>query len=93
MEIYIKNSKGQLEETTLYQVLKNAFGSAGFKMENGSFSGENHRWIGIVQESKKPSEVVTNITFNDKGDTITGVRVYETPIMRVVDSDHSRQVV
>jgi hypothetical protein len=93
MEIYIKNTKGQLEETTLYQVLENAFGNAGFKMENGSFSNENHRWIGIVQESKKPSEVVTNITFNDKGDTITGVKVYETPIKRIVDSDHSRQVV
>ena len=93
MEIYIKNSKGQLEETTLYKVLENAFGSAGFKMENGSFSNENHRWIGIVQESKKPSEVVTNITFNDKGDTITGVKVYETPIKWVVDSDNSRQVI
>ena len=93
MEIYVKNSKGQLEETTLIQVLQMALNEAGFKMENGSFSGENHRWIGIVQESKKPAEVVTNITFNDKGDIITGVKVYETPIKRVVDSDNSRQVV
>jgi len=93
MEIYVKNDKGQLEETTLYVVLETAFNDAGFKMENGSFSDESHRWIGVVQESKKPAEVVTNITFNDKGDEITGIKIYETPIKRVVDSDHSRQVV
>jgi hypothetical protein len=93
MEIYIKNLKGQLEETTLYDVLEMAFINAKFKMENGSFSGENHCWIGVVQESDKPAEVVTNITFDGKGNNITGIKVYETPIKRVVDSDHSRQVV
>jgi len=29
-------------------------------MDNGSFKGEDHMWLGIVQESKKPSQVVTN---------------------------------
>lgn len=93
MEIYIKNSKGQLEETSLYNILNLAFGVSGLKMDNGSFPGEDYKWIGVVQESKKPSEVVVNILFNEKGDTITGVKVYETPIKRVVDRDNSRLVV
>lgn len=93
MELYIKNDNGQLEETTLMQILEKALSKAGFKMDNGCFNGENHNWIGVVQESKKPSEVVTNITFNDDGNTITGLKVFETPIKRVVDSDNSRQVV
>jgi hypothetical protein len=93
MELYIKNNNGQLEETTLMQILEKALSKAGLKMDNGCFSGENHNWIGVVQESKRPSEVVTNITFKDDGNTITGLKVFETPIKRVVDSDNSRQVV
>ena len=75
MELYIKNNNGQLEETTLMQILEKALSKAGFKMDNGCFSGENYNWIGVVQESKKPSEVVTNITFNDDGNTIIGLKV------------------
>lgn len=93
MELYFKNSEGQLQETNLRQILSNAFGKAGFKMDNGSFEGENHKWVGIVQESKKPSEVVTNITFEDDGNTITGLKVFETPINRVKDEDNSKQIV
>jgi hypothetical protein len=93
MELYFKNEEGLLQETNLKQILSNAFNKAGFKMDNGSFNNENHNWIGIVQESKKPSEVVTNITFEDDGNTITGLKVFETPIERVVDEDSSKQIV
>lgn len=41
----MKNSNRQLEETTLMQILEKALGEAGFKMDNGSFSGENHNWL------------------------------------------------
>lgn len=93
MELYIKNKKGQLEETTLMQIFSKALDKSGFKRENGSFDGEDHNWIGIVQESKKPSEVTTNITFRDDGNTITGVRVYESPIKRVVDDENSKCII
>lgn len=93
MELYFKNSEGQLQETNLRQILCDAFGKAGFKMDNGSFEGENHQWIGIVQESEKPSEVLTNITFKDNGNTITGLEIYETPIKWVVDEDNAKKIV
>ena len=93
MELYFKNSNGSLQETNLRQVLSHAFIKAGFEMDNGSFEGENHKWVGIVQESKKPSEVVTNITFEDDGNTITGLKVYETPIKLVKDEDNSKQII
>jgi hypothetical protein len=93
MELYFKDSEGKLQEVKLISILKTAFTCAGFKMENGSFEGENHHWIGIVQESKKPSQVVTNITFKDDGNTITGLKVYESPIKRIVDEDNSKQVI
>ena len=85
MELYFKNSQGQLQETNLRQILSDSFKRSGFTLENGSFPGEDHMWVGIVQESKKPSEIVTNITFKDDGNTITGLKIYETPIKRVKD--------
>jgi hypothetical protein len=93
MEIYYKNSAGQLEETSLVGLLKSAFEKAGLKMNNGLFVGENHQWIGIVQESKKPSEVTVNITFDEKGNNITGLKVFESPIKRVVDNDDMKQII
>lgn len=93
MEIYIKNSEGQLQETNLRQILSYAFEKAKFKMENGSFEGENHMWVGIIQESKKPSKVVTNICFEEDGNTITELKVFETPIVRVEDENNSKQII
>ena len=93
MEIYFKNSKGQIEETNLKGLLILALINAGFEMENGRFEGENHNWIGIVQESKKPSRVVTNICFEDDGNTITGLKVFEAPIKTIVEEDNSKQVI
>lgn len=93
MEIYIKDKDGKLQETTLFYLLNKAFEKAGFNMENGSWSDENHNWLGVVQESKKPAQVTTNITFTNDGNTITGLNVYVAPIKRVVDEDSSKQVV
>lgn len=93
MEIYRKDKDGKLQETTLFDLLNDAFNKAGFTMGNGSWSNENHNWIGVIQESKKPEQVTTNITFENDGNTITGLNVYAAPIKRVVDEDNSRQVV
>ena len=93
MEIYIKDTDGKLQETTLFDLMDKALRKAGFTMENGSWSDENHNWIGVIQESKKPEQVTTNITFENDGNTITGLNVYVAPIKRVVDDDNSRQVV
>jgi hypothetical protein len=93
MEIYIKDTDGKLQETTLFSLMDKALRNAGFTMENGSWSDENHNWIGVIQESKKPEQVTTNITFENDGNTITGLNVYAAPIKRVVDEDNSRQVV
>ena len=93
MELYFKNSEGQLQETNLRQILSDALHKANFKMDNGSFDGENHKWIGVVQKSKNKTQVVTNITFEDDGNTVTGLKVYETPIVKIVDEENSRQVI
>ena len=93
MELYFKNSIGQLQETNLRQILSYALKTANFEMDNGSFDGENHKWVGVVQKSKNKTQVVTNVTFFADGNTITGVHVYETPIIKVVDEENSRQVV
>lgn len=93
MEIYIKDKDGKLQETTLFDLMDKALRKAGFTMENGSWSNENHNWIGVIQESKKPEQVTTNITFENDGNTITGLSVYAAPIKRVVDDDNSRQVI
>lgn len=97
MELYFKNKNGQLQETTLEDILVKAFSEAKFKMDNGSFVGDNHRWVGVVQKCKKEdkseSQVLTNITFMNDKNTITGLHVYETPIIKVVDDENSRQIV
>ena len=93
MELYFKNSEGQLQETNLRQILLNVLNIANFQMDNGSFDGENYKWIGIVQKSKNKTQIVVNITFLGDGNTITGLHVYETPIIQIVDEENSRQLV
>ncbi len=93
MELYFKNKNGQLEETNLMQILSKSLEIANFKMDNGSFEGENCKWIGVVQKSKNKTQVVTNITFLDDGNTITGLHVYKNPIIQVVDEDNSEQII
>lgn len=93
MEIFVKDEDGKWKETDLFKLLNTAFTKAGFVMENGSWDDENHNWIGIVQENKKSKQIVTNITFKNDGNTITGLNVYVIPIKRVVDNDNSKQII
>lgn len=93
MELYFKNEKGQLELTTLKDLLNYSFSKAGYEMDIGNFEGGNHHWVGVVQKSKKPSKVVTNILFKEDCNKITGLHVYETPIITVEDDDNSKQIV
>lgn len=93
MEIYIKDIDGKLQEITLFDLMDKALRNAGFTMKNGSWCNENHNWIGVIQESEKSEQVTTNITFENDGNTITGLNIYASPIKRVVDDDNSRQIV
>ena len=93
MEIYLKNNEGVLQETTIMEVLKIALKKAKIKMDNGRLSDDSSQWVGIVQESKAPSEVTINLAFEEDGNSIMDVRVYESPIKRVVDEDNSRCIV
>lgn len=93
MEIYYKNSRGRLVATTLMKALDTALKNSEFKMDNGSFPGENYNWIGIIQKNNTPSEVTINIIFEDDGNTIIGVKVFETPIIEIVDHDNTRQLI
>ena len=92
MEIYRKNTDGQLEETTLKDLLKFALQVGDFEMDNGSFLAEGHHWVGIVQKTDKPSKILVNINFNDD-DEITEVHVFETPIKLVEDDDNAIQII
>lgn len=93
MEIYYKNKDGKLQETNIFELLNNAFVKAGFNMDNGSWKEDNHNWLGVIQESKKPEQVTTNITFENDMNTITELKVYTAPIKRVVDDDNSKQII
>ena len=93
MEIYYKDKDGKLQETTVYDLLDISFRKANFKMENGEWSDENHKWIGLVQESEDSCQITTNITFSNDGNTVKGLRIYSAPIKRVVDEDNSRQII
>jgi len=92
MEIYIKDIDGKLQETTLFDLMDKAFRDAGFVMVNGSLDSGNHKWIGIVQENKKPEQVTTNIAFNND-DAIIGLNVYVSPIRTFVDDGHMMKII
>jgi len=92
MEIYFKDKEGKLQETTLFNLLKQTFHKAGFKLENGSFSDEDHAWLGIVQENKK-QQITTNITFKNNQNTITGLHIYVTPIKTILDTDNQTKLI
>ena len=93
MELYIKNKKGQLEQTSLYDVLKNKLNNDGFKVKADSFSDESSRWLAILQESEKPAIVCINITFDYDSDNIQDINVYESPIITIIDDDNMKKIV
>lgn len=92
MKIYSGKNKKEAKQTTLKRLLIDSLIESGFKLDNGSFDDENHSWVGIVQESNKPSQVLINVCFNDS-DEITEVKVYETPIVTIVDDDRCKQII
>jgi hypothetical protein len=81
------------EITSLQYVINSKANDTIYDQEVICFKGEDHMWLGIVQESKKPSQVVTNISFKEDGNTITELKVYEAPIKRIVDESNSKQIV
>lgn len=93
MKIYAEANNGTLEETTLYDLLQAAFRVAGFNMDSGGWEKENHHWVGVVQKSKKPEQITTNITFENDGNTITGLHIHLCPIKTIVDDENSMQII
>lgn len=93
MELYIKNKQGQLEEVSLINVFEKALNDAGFEMDNGSFQGEDHSWIGIIQNGIRECEILTNIQFKSNGNKVCGLNVYTTPIKTILDKDNSVKLV
>ena len=95
MEIYYKDKEGKLQETTLLNLLTKSFKQSGFKLNNGAWPKEDHYWLGVVQKShdKQPKEITTNITFKNNGNTISGVNVYISPIVTIVDNDNMEQLI
>ena len=93
MEIYFKDKDGKLQEVTLADLLNAAFIDAGFEMDYASWKHDDLIFVGVVQENEKPEQIVTNICFNADGNTITGLHVYSSPILRVVDEDNSKQLI
>lgn len=92
MKIYFGKNKKESRQVSLRALLTSKLLESGFKLDNGSFEGESHAWVGVVQETKKPSQVLVNICFNDE-DAITEVKVYETPIITTLDNDQSKQII
>ncbi len=92
MEIFLKNKKGQLEETTLYNILLKAL-EKNYDTEEGKFDGENYNWINIIRESKKQSQVTICFAFEDDFNTIDEINIYEAPIKRIVVEDEMNQII
>lgn len=92
MKLFKQNDKGELKETTLMKELETAFGKAKLKMDNGGWPNENCNWIGVVQENKKSQQITVNLTFENCGNKITGLKVYSADIRRVVDEENAKQI-
>lgn len=93
MELYIKNKKGQLEETNLKSVLELALSKADFRIDNGAWHDENHQWIEIKQRSKKPSEVTVTISFDLDGNKLHEIQVHESEILEVIDDENMKCII
>lgn len=100
MKIYVGDNKKKSKKITFQDLLINKLREAGFKMDNGDWSDENHSWVGIVQESdgvhplaSPRSQIVVNITFDTEEDSINSVNVYVTPIVTIVDDDNSKKLI
>lgn len=92
MKLYFKNKKGQLEETTLFDVLKKSLKING-NIKSGSFSDNSGKWIEIDQESENSSLVTVGLSFEPTGNLIDGISVHEAKIKRVVDVENSKKIV
>jgi len=93
MKIYYGKNKKKAEKISFQELLIQKLAEAGYKMDNGAWSNENYSWVGIVQESEKPSQVVINISFDTKEDVINGIAAFETPIVTKPDEDRSKQII
>ena len=80
MKLYIKDKKGNLVKTTLYQELQKALGNAGLEIKADRYSDKSSAWI-VVNQKREEEEISTHINFDGEDDNIiTGVEVWKTPI-------------
>lgn len=93
MKLYTLNDKGNRVRISLADAITKALESSGFSLDNGEFDGEDHRWVGIIQENKNSQQVTINLGFNEAGDVIQSVHAYVAPIRRVVIEDDAKMIV
>ncbi len=91
--IYVRDTDGKLQETTLAELLIRQLQESEFKMDN-LLPADDVNIIGIVQESESPSvQTTVNLEFEKDGNTFTGVKVYQCPIVRIVAEDEMKRIV
>lgn len=85
MKLYIKDKKGNLVKTTVYEVLQNTLSHAGLQVKADRFSDKSAAWL-VVNQNKGIEEISTHILFDGEDDNIiTGVEVWKTPLEPNVD--------
>lgn len=98
MKLYLGKNKKEAKQIEFQDLLIMKLAEAGIEMDNGSFSGEDHSWVGILKNDQKtnkkdPKQVCINITFSPKNDSIKDVDVYVAPIITIVDEEHTKKII
>lgn len=91
MELYIKKGD-ELKKTTLIEVLYKAIKNQKLIAEMDKFNDGSGSWISVKQNTSKPSELNTVFGFNDSGDTLNEIEVYEADIKTFVDDENMRKL-
>lgn len=92
MEIYKKDKDGKLQETTLFDLLKEGFENEGFNTDCGRFNGGSGSWVGVIQ-NRKDKQITTNIELDDDGLVLAGISIYSADIKTFVDEENMIKMV
>ena len=91
MELYIKEGD-QLKKTTLIKVLYKAIRNQKLLIEKDKFDDGSGSWISVKQTTSKPSEINTVFCFDDSGEVLEEIEVYESDIKTFVDDENMRKL-
>ena len=98
MKVYIGKNKKEAKQIDFQDLLIMKLAEAGIEMDNGSFSGEDHSWVGILKNDHKtnkvdPKQVCVNLTFSPKNDTIKEISIYIAPIITIIDEENQKKLI